>query len=168
MMRRVLSCVVLILACVALLALTDASVMAGPTSGGHSHGSNAWGGGGSSYYAAPIYAAPVYVVPGAVASPAPGGAFYYAPEAGESNAGVINVTVPANAEIWFNNYKTKLTGTSRTFVSPPLDPNQTHRYHVRVRWLENGQEVVQERDVPVAPGTQTSVQFAGLATASSR
>jgi uncharacterized protein (TIGR03000 family) len=75
---------------------------------------------------------------------------------------VINIKAPATAEIWFNNQKTKSTGPTRSYVSPPLDPNQVHRYHVRVRWLENGQEVVQERDVPVAPNTVTTVQFSGL------
>jgi hypothetical protein len=34
-----------------------------------------------------------------------------------------------------------------------------------VRWLENGLEIIQERDVPVAPNTKTTVRFAGLAAA---
>jgi uncharacterized protein (TIGR03000 family) len=100
------------------------------------------------------------------------GAFYYAldgsPATSNADAAVINVTVPATAEIWFNDYKTKLTGTTRTFVSPPLDPHLSHRYRVRVRWMENDQELVQERDVPIAPGTETRVRFSGLASASAR
>jgi uncharacterized protein (TIGR03000 family) len=168
MKQRLVSTAVGIVGGVALLVCGGNPALAGPTSGGRSHGANAWGGG--SY----TNAAPVYVVPGsyAIAPTTINGGFYYAPETapadGIGNAAVISVKVPANAEIWLNDYKTKITGPAREFISPPLSGDMAYRYHVRVRWMENGHEVVQERDVPVAPGTRTNVQFAGLGTASAR
>jgi len=158
MKRQALSWAVPVLAAVTVLALTATLTMAAPTS--RSRGSST----GTSY------AAPVYVAPGVYPAGAPGigGAFYYAPGASGDTTAVINVKVPAGAEVWFNDYQTKLTGTTRTFVSPPLQPSLSYRYHVQVRWLENGQAVVQERDVPVAPGIETTVQFSGLDSATTR
>ena len=160
MTRNLLFGAVAVLVSSALLATSAA---AAPRSGGHSSGSSS----GSTSYAYPSSATPVYVVPQPTTL---NGSAYFAPDANVAtgNAAIINVTVPANAEVWFNDYKTKLSGDKRTFVSPPLNPSpdQSYRYHVRVRWMENGNEVVQERDVPVAPGTQTSVRFGDQATAS--
>jgi uncharacterized protein (TIGR03000 family) len=145
-----------IVACIAVLVFAVSPVLAGPPSGGRSIGANTWEAKHSTY-AAPAYAVPASV---AVAAPAINGGYYYDPDSG--NAAVLNVRVPANAEIWLNDYKTKLTGSAREFVSPPLSRDMAYRYHVRVRWMENGHEIVQERDIPVAPATRTTVQFAGL------
>jgi uncharacterized protein (TIGR03000 family) len=160
---------VAVVVCLALLVASP--VLAGPPSGGRSRGANTWEAKHGGYGAA-VYAAPVYVVPAATgaAAPASNGSYYYAPDAAPEagNAAVLDVRVPANAEIWLNDYKTKLTGPAREFIYSPLSTDMNYRYHVRVRWMENGQEVVQERDVPVAPGTRTSVQFAGVSPASTR
>jgi uncharacterized protein (TIGR03000 family) len=160
-MSRKLLHLVPVLAAVGSLVVLAGAAVAGPTSGGHSHGTG-YSGQSSGYYYAPAYVTPAYLAP---AAPVASGAFYYSPDSsatGADSAAQLNVQVPANAEVWLNGYKTKLTGSARTFISPPLTNDQNYRYHVRVRWMENGQPVTQERDVPVAPGTQTSVQFAGL------
>jgi uncharacterized protein (TIGR03000 family) len=96
-------------------------------------------------------------------APALNGGYYYAPEAESATeaVAVLAVKCPANAEIWLNDYKTKMTGPDRDFISPPLSKEMNHRYHVRVRWIENGFAIIQERHVPVAPGTRTSVRFGG-------
>jgi len=156
---------VAVVVCVALLAVVTSPVLAG-SPGGRSRGANTW----EAIHG--TYPALVYVVPvaSAVAAPAINGGFYYAPEAapGAGSAALLSVKVPANAEIWLNDYKTQLSGPAREFISPPLSQDMAYRYHVRVRWTENGHEIVQERHVPVAPGTRTSVQFAGLGTAQAR
>jgi uncharacterized protein (TIGR03000 family) len=133
-------------------------VLSGPPSGGRSHGANTWEAKHATYTPA-VYAPPTYVAP--TAPPAVTGGFYYAPDAAPEagDSAVLAVRVPANAEIWLNDYKTKLTGPAREFISPSLSREMNYRYHVRVRWLENGREVTQEREVPVAPGARTSVRF---------
>jgi len=169
MKRNVFSWVAFVV-CVTLLVLVTNPVLAG-SPGGRSVGANTWEAKHGTY-AARVDSAPVYVVPeaSAVAASAINGGFYYAPEVapGAGSAALLDVKVPANAEIWLNDYKTKLTGPAREFISPPLSRDMAYRYHVRVRWMENGQQVVQERDVPLAPGTRTSVQFAGLGNAQGR
>jgi uncharacterized protein (TIGR03000 family) len=161
-------------ATLASLALLAPVALAGPSVGGRSHGTGYSGRSTSSYYYAPASVTPVSVTPASVTPisvpPAPAAgtsSSYYSPDSAATTAGgtaaELHIRVPANAEIWLNDYKTKLTGAHRIFVSPPLAGDQDYRYHVRVRWLENGQEITQERAVPVAPGTRTSVQFAGLA-----
>ena len=161
-----LACGVLLLAGAGLLIMIESCALAGPTSGGRSRGSNAWGGGNPTV-SGPASAPPVYVVPGTPtsSSPAANGSYYYAPDpAGGEGAGifaVLAVQVPANAEIWLNDYKTKLSGPAREFITPPLAEDLNYHYRVRVRWMENGHEIVQERDVPVAPRTRTSIRFGG-------
>jgi uncharacterized protein (TIGR03000 family) len=164
-----------VLAALGFLTLLVTSASAGPPSGGRSRGANRFGG-GSGYYATPAYyggypqgisAAPAY-------SPAPAAnvnrAFYFDPDAetgAEGTAAVIHVEVHASAEVWFNGYKTKLTGPERRFVSPLLQPGQTYTYRLRVRWLDNGVEIDQTRTIAVARGERTHVVFVPVATGSS-
>jgi uncharacterized protein (TIGR03000 family) len=132
--------------------------LAGPPSGGRSHGANTWEARRATYTPA-VYTPSTYVAPAAPSAIT--GGFYYAPDAAPEagDSAVLAVRVPANAEIWLNEYKTKLTGPAREFISPPLSREMSHRYQVRVRWMENGREVIQEREVPVVPGARTSVRF---------
>jgi uncharacterized protein (TIGR03000 family) len=70
----------------------------------------------------------------------------------------INVTVPADAEIWFDDNKTTSTGSVRQFNSPPLTAGK-HSYEIRARWRENGREVTQTQQVEVTPSAHVSVSF---------
>jgi uncharacterized protein (TIGR03000 family) len=82
---------------------------------------------------------------------------YYPPQ---TNAPVtVTVRVPdPNAEVWFGDNRTRQTGDTRVFQSPPLAPGK-YSYEVRARWTDNGKEVDQTRTVEVRPGDNTTVDF---------
>jgi uncharacterized protein (TIGR03000 family) len=71
----------------------------------------------------------------------------------------IELHVPADAEVWFDDTKTTQEGTSRWYVSPPLASGRSYSYEVRVRWMESGRPVTQTRRVPVRAGGQVSLTF---------
>jgi uncharacterized protein (TIGR03000 family) len=75
------------------------------------------------------------------------------------NSATMNVRVPADAEIWFEGSKTGQSGTTRTFVSPPLESGRGFTYEVRAHWTENGKEVDQTRQVHVRAGEKVDVDF---------
>jgi uncharacterized protein (TIGR03000 family) len=77
----------------------------------------------------------------------------------DPNSVTMNVRVPAGAEIWFEGSKTGQTGTTRTFVSPPLEPGRGFTYEVRARWTDNGKEVDRTRQVHVRAGEKVDVDF---------
>jgi uncharacterized protein (TIGR03000 family) len=74
---------------------------------------------------------------------------------------LINLRVPPEAEIWFDDAKTQSTGMFRDFISPPLQPGQDYTYQVRARWMENGQEVTKNRELRVRAGDQLNLDFLG-------
>jgi uncharacterized protein (TIGR03000 family) len=71
----------------------------------------------------------------------------------------ITVSVPVDAEIWFEGSKTTSTGSVREFHSPPLTPGGRYPYEVRARWNENGHEVTQTQKVQVIAGTHVNMHF---------
>jgi uncharacterized protein (TIGR03000 family) len=71
----------------------------------------------------------------------------------------ITVSVPVDAEIWFEGSKTTSTGSVREFHSPPLTPGGRYTYEVRARWNENGHEVTQTQKVQVTAGTHVNMHF---------
>jgi len=73
----------------------------------------------------------------------------------------INVRVPADAEVWVEGTKTTQTGTRRTFVSPPLDPDETYTYTVRARWRGADGEVDRTRKAQVSGGDEVTLNFVG-------
>jgi len=81
----------------------------------------------------------------------------------------IDVRLPADAKIWFDDNPTSQTGAFRTFVSPPLEPDKDHFYQVKVRWQENGQDVTRTRKVEVHAGDRLNLSFGpGVAEAAQR
>jgi uncharacterized protein (TIGR03000 family) len=76
-----------------------------------------------------------------------------------STAALISVIVPPEAEIWFDNYKTKQTGTERRFLTPSLDPNRNFFYEVHARWMENNRPVEKTEVVRFHAGEQPTVDF---------
>jgi uncharacterized protein (TIGR03000 family) len=84
---------------------------------------------------------------------------YYPQEA--NTTAQLRVQVPdPNAQIWLNGAATKVSGTSRVFVTPPLSTGYTHTYEVRARWMDaNGQMRDQVRNVEVQPGQEVIVNF---------
>jgi len=71
----------------------------------------------------------------------------------------IRVTVPAGAELAFDGYKTGQTGEVRFFESPPLPLGQKFKYTVKASWKAQGKSVVQERELLVRAGEETSVDL---------
>jgi uncharacterized protein (TIGR03000 family) len=82
-----------------------------------------------------------------------------APSAPTGNTALINVWVPAGAEMWFGETRTNLTGSYRQFISPPLTPGKNYTYEVRARWTQNGQVVDRTQTVAVQAGAKVDVDF---------
>ncbi len=70
----------------------------------------------------------------------------------------IRVMVPdPAARVWFDGALTHQTGTDRMFHSAPMTAAGT--YHIKAAWMQDGQEVTQERDIAVSPGQAVMVDF---------
>jgi uncharacterized protein (TIGR03000 family) len=83
------------------------------------------------------------------------------PAAADREAGpaTIEVRVPAGAEIWVDDDKTRQTGPVRVFRSPPLEKGKEYHYEVRARWTLAGKEVEQTQTVAVQGGGSARVAF---------
>ena len=76
------------------------------------------------------------------------------------NSVEIQVRVPANAEIWFEQEKTSQTGSLRRFLSPPLEPGMEYTYDIRARWRdENGQQLERTRKLSICAGERHALNF---------
>src|SRR5690606_38290506 len=75
------------------------------------------------------------------------------------NCACVIVNVPPDAEVWMEGQRSSQSGTTRTFFSPPLPPNQTFVYQVRARWHEGAGRREQIHEVTVAAGHRIAVQF---------
>jgi uncharacterized protein (TIGR03000 family) len=109
-----------------------------------------------------------YYMPGYASSGVlPGGttSMYYQPgtqpgaATTDPNAAVIDLQVPADAQVWFDGDATNQRGTNRLFTSPPLGPGKAYHYDVKARWTENGRPVERTRRVDVRAGQHTTVDF---------
>jgi uncharacterized protein (TIGR03000 family) len=77
-----------------------------------------------------------------------------------ANRAIIDVRVPADAEILFEGDKTSQTGANRAFVSPALQPGRTFTYEIRAKWTgTDGKPVEQTRQVKIQAGVRTLVDF---------
>ena len=76
-------------------------------------------------------------------------------------AGHFAITMPADAEIWFDGVKTALAGPYREFVSPPLRPGHSYSYDVRIRWKDGERVVDRTRHVTFSAGDQVNLDFTG-------
>lgn len=68
------------------------------------------------------------------------------------NKAHIWLRVPENAEIWVNGVKTKQTGESRYFFSPPLTSGKKYSYQLRLRWTKDGKPVEETQRIVVQAG----------------
>jgi uncharacterized protein (TIGR03000 family) len=108
--------------------------------------------GRASYYSAPPYYGPrwsYYYTPLAVA-----------PVPETDTRALVDVRVPADAEVLFEGDKTSQTGSNRAFLSPALEPGRTFTYDIRARWTgADGKPVEQTRQAKVQAGRRTLVDF---------
>ncbi|HYV39425.1 MAG TPA: TIGR03000 domain-containing protein [Gemmataceae bacterium] len=87
------------------------------------------------------------------------------PPSGEpraDNAAKIEVTLPKDAELWFDGKKTTQTGGVRHFATPPLNPGQVFYYEISASWLEYGSPVTRTTKVEVYAGQKVKVNLAQI------
>jgi uncharacterized protein (TIGR03000 family) len=82
-----------------------------------------------------------------------------AAEPEDANVAIIDLLVPAQAEVWFDGQKTTQTGKVREFITPSLNPDKSYRYDIKVRWTTDGKEVIRKREVEVHAGDHLGVNF---------
>jgi uncharacterized protein (TIGR03000 family) len=71
----------------------------------------------------------------------------------------VRVRVPPRAELWVGGLKSRQTGTTREFVSPPLTPGKGYVYRIRARWRTSEGLEEETREVRVSAGATSSVDF---------
>ncbi len=81
------------------------------------------------------------------------------PTAQEPARVIIDVKVPAQAELWIEGKKMSQTGELRRFVSPPLEPGQRYSYDFRIRWKEGSREATRVRNIDVQPGESYTIDL---------
>jgi uncharacterized protein (TIGR03000 family) len=81
------------------------------------------------------------------------------PERVVEDVALIDVRLPAAAELFFQGARMSSLGSYRRFVTPPLRGDQSYNYNVRATWTENGKPVTQERHVRVTPGDRLTIDF---------
>jgi uncharacterized protein (TIGR03000 family) len=55
------------------------------------------------------------------------------------------------------------SGTVRTFETPPLGDGE-YTYQARARWMQDGQEVSQTKNINVSSGSRVNVAFTNNVT----
>jgi uncharacterized protein (TIGR03000 family) len=81
------------------------------------------------------------------------------PKSGANNKAHILLRVPQDAEVWVNGVKTKQTGESRYFFSPPLEPGKKYSYLMRVLWKKDGNPVEESQRLLVQAGATIRRDF---------
>jgi uncharacterized protein (TIGR03000 family) len=71
----------------------------------------------------------------------------------------IWLSLPADAEVWFNDDKTKQTGEIRHFYTAELTPHKEYVYVVRVRWMKDGKPVERTRRLTVHARDRIHLDF---------
>jgi uncharacterized protein (TIGR03000 family) len=80
-------------------------------------------------------------------------------ETAPPSCAVVQVLIPAHADLWFSGTKTEQVGLIRRFVTPALAPDKTYTYDVRASWQEDGRQVTRTQTVTVYPNQRTIVDF---------
>jgi uncharacterized protein (TIGR03000 family) len=134
-----------------------------------------YNGGYDSAYS-PLYGSvPYYYSPGNVPNVSPSNNAYSPPTSNyqsnyppdvfstnrpSNNTASIDVQVPADAKLWFDGRPTSQTGTSRSFVSPPLEPGRTFTYEVKAMWIDaSGRVLTQTRTVQIQANRSSFLSF---------
>jgi uncharacterized protein (TIGR03000 family) len=73
---------------------------------------------------------------------------------------LMDVRVPANAEVWIEGQRMQTRGTNREFQSPPLTPGRAYTYDLRARWTGANGPVDQTKQITVHAGDRVNVDFA--------
>jgi len=112
-----------------------------------------------------------YYGPSAYGTPDPYTSLYYSPPAVQPyippalarnvnpKSVTVDVRVPPDATIWFGDSKTSQTGSTRTFISPPLEPGKVFAYDIHAQWTEGDKVVNRTKEVKVQAGQRVEVNF---------
>jgi len=129
---------------------------------GYGYGSRPYyyGGYGADYYYGPsdyVYDVPAYTYTApTVVVPAEGQQAIV----NTNTTALLEVKVPASAELWFDGVKTAQTGALRHFETPVLEPGRSFVYDVRARWTDtSGRVVDRTRQVTIRAGARMGVDF---------
>jgi uncharacterized protein (TIGR03000 family) len=92
-------------------------------------------------------------------SPRPGGtpASGNPPQARNTSAATLIVSLPADARLTIDDYVTRSTSAVRTFTTPPLEPGKDYEYTLKAERMRDGQPQVVTRRVSIRPGEETRV-----------
>jgi uncharacterized protein (TIGR03000 family) len=71
----------------------------------------------------------------------------------------IQLEVPASAKVWFDDQPTIQTGSSRTFVSPPLATGFKYHYAVRVDWQDGDRRSERNQTIFFNAGDRLNLDF---------
>jgi len=85
------------------------------------------------------------------------------PEETSLNRARLIVELPADAKLFIDDRPTASTSTTRTFVSPPLDPAKSFVYTVRAEMVRDGQTITETKQVGVTAGGVSQLSFMDLA-----
>ena len=73
--------------------------------------------------------------------------------------GSIQMAVPENAVVIINGYRTKLSGTSRTFLAKNLVPGEVYSFEIKVLVEKNGNVYSSVKETELRAGESTQVAF---------
>ncbi len=71
----------------------------------------------------------------------------------------MTIQVPADAVVFLNNQRMKLTGSTRQFISPKLPTDKAYAYTVRVEVVRDGKTVATEQRQIIRAGESYSLTF---------
>jgi uncharacterized protein (TIGR03000 family) len=85
------------------------------------------------------------------------------------DAGLIRLQVPDEfAKVSFNGETTSSVGTTREYVTPPLQAGKTYRYEITVSWGQGDQQATKQRTVEIARGQTRAVDFSPVPNGSAK
>lgn len=114
----------------------------------------------TTYYSQPLYSSNDTVVEQGTAAASTEQSNYYNPTLTTSVPnGVIMILVPADAQLWFGSTATSVMGSSRAFQLPPLESGRDYTYTIRAKWMENGRERDQTKEVTFRGGQSITVDM---------
>ena len=80
-------------------------------------------------------------------------------EGTDTHEATIVVHLPADARLTIDGEATRSTSDTRTFVTPPLQPDQEFSYTLKAETNQDGQTVATTRQVMVRAGQETTVDL---------
>ena len=77
-----------------------------------------------------------------------------------ANTARIEVLLPdPEGEVWFEGRKTRSTGTTRAFRTPPLEPGKAYTFKITAAWPHDGKLVTDERIIDLTAGRTVVLDF---------